>query len=222
MIVQTPWEKLIAPESEFRLVPVRDTELAHFYWCTEIKTTEIWEAFTVGTSGIAANEIVGPARLEGHLCKRCNDELVVFSRTDALKRTKDISDRSGFAHRYARWADPLLCKACEKAVYNEENGERDAAYRREWEERERRQRELRFMPYREYLQTPEWLQTREAALKRARFMRQVCSERSRLQVHHRTYVRRGSEYAADLIVLCEPCHQTFHERMELAEGGRAA
>jgi 5-methylcytosine-specific restriction endonuclease McrA len=220
MIVQTPWEKLLAPESEFKLVPVKDTELAHFYWCTEIKTTEIWQAFSVETSGVAANDIVGPARFDGMACKRCGNGMFAVSRTDALHRVKELGRYDEWP--WAKFADPRICRDCKKDVYRQEHGAGEAAYRAERDAREARQRELRFMPYREYLQTPEWLQAREAALKRARFMCQVCSERSRLQVHHRTYVRRGCEHAADLIVLCEPCHQTFHERMELAEGGRAA
>jgi hypothetical protein len=42
----------------------------------------------------------------------------------------------------------------------------------------------------------------------------------RLNVHHRDYSRRGEERAADVIVLCHTCHETFHDRRDLAAGQR--
>lgn len=83
---------------------------------------------------------------------------------------------------------------------------------------EARRDELRAMPYREYLRSPEWQETRAARLRAARYSCQVCnSSRTRLNVHHRTYERRGDELAADLIVLCEDCHHLFHEQGKLAK-----
>ena len=37
-----------------------------------------------------------------------------------------------------------------------------------------------------------------------------------LQVHHRTYERRGAELDSDLIAFCPTCHGLFHEWLELA------
>lgn len=71
--------------------------------------------------------------------------------------------------------------------------------------------ELRNMPYREYLQTPEWQQRRKVHLDAAGGRCQLCNRDSRLQVHHRTYKNRGSEKFGDLIVLCAGCHKHFHE-----------
>ncbi len=72
--------------------------------------------------------------------------------------------------------------------------------------------ELRAMPYREYLRTPEWRRTRAAALQRAG---QCCSldvtHTDDLEVHHRTYARLGSELATDITVLCRSCHQLHHK-----------
>ena len=73
-----------------------------------------------------------------------------------------------------------------------------------------RLRELRRMGYREYLQTPEWQERREQHLRSARYRCQVCNSDSGLNVHHRSYDRRGEEAWADLIVLCRVCHKTFH------------
>jgi hypothetical protein len=53
--------------------------------------------------------------------------------------------------------------------------------------------ELQSMPYEEYLQTPEWQERRQIMLERAGNCCQVCNGSSDLQVHHRTYERRGNE-----------------------------
>ncbi len=72
--------------------------------------------------------------------------------------------------------------------------------------------------YKEYLKTRHWQKTRAAALKRAGGKCQLCGERAgALNVHHNSYSRRGRELAGDLVVLCESCHDVFHEHLELAE-----
>jgi restriction endonuclease Mrr len=71
--------------------------------------------------------------------------------------------------------------------------------------------ELRAMPYDEYLRTPEWKQTRAAALVRADHRCALDpSHTGRLDVHHRYYERRGAELPSDLIVLCRACHHLHH------------
>lgn len=75
---------------------------------------------------------------------------------------------------------------------------------------------LRSMPYKEYLQTDHWKNTRKKAQERANYRCQLCNTKKQtLHVHHRTYERRGQEYASDLIVLCANCHETFHNHSEL-------
>lgn len=71
---------------------------------------------------------------------------------------------------------------------------------------------LRSMAYEEYLLTPEWRDKRQAALDQAEFACQLCGSTDSLQVHHRTYERRGAERLADLTVLCAECHERFHKR----------
>ncbi len=72
--------------------------------------------------------------------------------------------------------------------------------------------ELRRMGYREYLRTPEWRTTRAAALLRAGHCCSLdATHTTDLEVHHRTYERRGEELASDLVVLCHDCHMTFHK-----------
>ncbi len=71
--------------------------------------------------------------------------------------------------------------------------------------------ELSGMPYWRYLRTPEWRRTRAIALFRAGY---ACSldvtHTSDLDVHHRTYERRGAELPSDLVVLCRSCHLLHH------------
>lgn len=70
---------------------------------------------------------------------------------------------------------------------------------------------LRTMPYKDYLNTAHWQQTRTRALERAGHSCQLCNSQNSLQVHHRTYERRGCERDDDLTVLCARCHSKFHE-----------
>ena len=73
--------------------------------------------------------------------------------------------------------------------------------------------ELKSMPYKEYLQTPEWDQIRRRSLIIADHRCQVCEASSvELHVHHKTYERRGEELPDDLIVLCKTCHEDIHKK----------
>jgi len=76
-----------------------------------------------------------------------------------------------------------------------------------------RRQELQEMPYREYLQTPEWRETRRQAIERAKGRCELCNSTVLLRVHHKSYERRGEEQKEDLIVLCESCHAKFHGKL---------
>jgi 5-methylcytosine-specific restriction endonuclease McrA len=65
--------------------------------------------------------------------------------------------------------------------------------------------------YQDYLQTEHWQQTRERALDRAEHHCQICHCIERLEVHHNTYTNLGHERDADLVVLCDRCHELFHD-----------
>ncbi len=69
---------------------------------------------------------------------------------------------------------------------------------------------LSTLPYNEYLHTRHWWLVRHAALQRANHRCQLCNSMNHLQVHHRTYERRGAERDDDVIVLCDTCHTRFH------------
>lgn len=184
--------------------------LGYMYWeAPAIPVSLVSEA--LGVKDREIQQVVGiyllpvncsNCQTESHVEVKSRNQLVEIQR--ALKSTKP----SRQFH--------YLCSPCqsENQAKNKESSARWEAERREQAER---YGELHTMPYREYLQTPEWQQTRIACLKRARFRCQVCNTGEQtLNVHHRTYERRGYEENADLIVLCHECHQIFHDKGELA------
>ncbi len=70
---------------------------------------------------------------------------------------------------------------------------------------------LQEIPYPVYLTSRHWKKKREDALAKADHACQLCNtQQATLDVHHRTYDRRGWERPEDLIVLCRACHSKFH------------
>lgn len=66
--------------------------------------------------------------------------------------------------------------------------------------------------YQEYLRSSHWQTIRELKLAKGKNECEVCGSNSQLQMHHKTYKRRGKELPEDLVILCKPCHQKFHGR----------
>ncbi len=64
--------------------------------------------------------------------------------------------------------------------------------------------------YEDYLQSDVWKRTRELALEYYGDKCCLCNSADNLNVHHRTYERKGNERLSDLIVLCRDCHATYH------------
>ncbi len=75
---------------------------------------------------------------------------------------------------------------------------------------------LRSLPYDDYLNTEHWQSVRQKALERDGHRCRVCNSTEQLNVHHRSYERRGFEEPEDVTTLCKECHQTFHENGQLA------
>lgn len=69
--------------------------------------------------------------------------------------------------------------------------------------------------YHAYLRSPQWQAKRQRMLAKAKNRCQVCNGTEQLQVHHRTYKNIGSEYLADLVVLCRNCHALFHGKLPI-------
>lgn len=171
------------------------------YWLTQPLGAIVLEAYRVV---YRKKFCPTPARLEAH-CSDC--------RRPGSKQAKSWHD----SRRGVLCAD---CRRKRSAAYE--------AYRQEDElrrqEEERRQElarirlwQLKTMPYFEYLQTPEWQATRRQMLERALFRCQLCNANGLLDVHHRTYERRGEEWEEDLIVLCRRCHQKHHDKLPKAD-----
>lgn len=114
----------------------------------------------------------------------------------------------------------IVCKGCwekyrvdiEKAAEDQAKAkkEREERYEADAKRRAEEWNQLLTMPYKEYLQTDHWKQTRKSAMKRAGYKCQLCNSDLMIQVHHRTYANRGHERNSDLVVLCRRCHANFH------------
>lgn len=70
------------------------------------------------------------------------------------------------------------------------------------------------MPYKAYLKTEHWKETREHMLEKYNHKCAMCDRTDNLQVHHNTYVNRGEEREEDLTVLCPICHMKEHIRID--------
>ena len=135
-------------------------------------------------------------------CSECSKELMV-----TYQHELEIIQRE---------AAPL-CATC-RAI---KNGDHSEELRREREAHLQRQRDLRKMPYLDYLQTPEWRMRRKGAFRRARYRCQLCNIGGvRLNAHHRTYENKGQELPEDLTVLCEECHKQHHSNRHSATDRR--
>ena len=133
-------------------------------------------------------------------CERCQAVL----RRKAKSRT-DYQQSQDWVKRYGQ----PLCEKCKKKdaeEHDRQSRERQASWQAELQS-------LREMPYSEYLKTNHWRALRIEKLKRAKFRCELCSDNFRLQVHHKTYERRGCEWLSDLTVLCEDCHAKFHDKL---------
>lgn len=77
------------------------------------------------------------------------------------------------------------------------------------------------MMYEDFLQTPYWKAVAAKARQGAGYKCQLCGATGvPLIVHHNSYKHHGWEhkyYKTDLIVLCEECHETFHECAEVTD-----
>lgn len=142
-------------------------------------------------------------------CERCGQNIEFRNRThmqeirDALKK-----DNPRYAEGYK-----VICENCWKEVQQERHKEYEIYEAR----KQRRLLELKTMPYSEYLKTQEWQVRRKQHLKSAGYRCQVCNSKGVvLDVHHRTYERRGTENYKDLIALCRDCHRLFHKEGRLA------
>lgn len=162
------------------------------YWNYEvIPTRVIYDFYKTTPQGVAKLLYQATARVKCYDCHQIFD-LVLKSRS----KQKDMR------------RDPVgVCPDCQR-----QRDMHSAGLSEMWAQQEAAIKELARMPYAQYLQTEHWQETRRAALKRAGFKCQLCNSGGVLDVHHRTYERRGQERSADVIVLCRDCHSKFHDK----------
>ena len=150
------------------------------------------------------NEQFVPCLVESGLyCEDCKKPIMA----------KTVSDRQGYKAYLKKKSYTLSCEDCRELSH--------IKYSQKSQTIERMMAEkvanLKSLPYSEYLQTDHWQSIRKQALKRARFKCALCSSDGVLHVHHKNYDHLGEEMSSDLIVLCQPCHEKFHDKLSGGE-----
>jgi len=160
----------------------------------EARRSDIHER-ALAAGGFTPRQLAAPApEAVGHKFARLVDHQLAWALTN-LKRDGLVESPRRSVWRLAGAAREAPSPACDEPIFVD------------------RLDELRRMPYREYLRTPEWRVTRAAALERAgRSCSLDVTHTDALEVHHRTYERLGCELASDLVVLCHACHVVHHEK----------
>ena len=187
---------------EFKSVRDTDLQLAAInecYWAWADMIGEETFASLVGISREDLAKAIVPAEINVS-CNFCSGPVQLLARTNAESNT--LSDLY------------ILCPSCTKDFHRKMARE---TQERSQIEQEKRSSELKTMPYGDYLQTPEWKERRDRQVKIDGGACRLCGSTGHLNVHHRTYDRRGDEGPGDLVTLCQPCHQTFHENRQLAK-----
>lgn len=178
----------------------------YLYWkFPEINTGDLAEAITGLRSVKRLEEAIGPMATDEIRCIKCQKPITFKKRKVLFQALKG--------------SEEFTCSECREIsrrkitpVY------RSPVRKQEEDSRLVRLKELKNMPYSEYLQTPEWQETRKQALKDANYQCALCPATNRvLHVHHRTYERLGEERPEDLTVLCDKCHEKFHTKEESVE-----
>lgn len=65
--------------------------------------------------------------------------------------------------------------------------------------------------YRDYMDSPEWKSRRTKVMRRCGSICEGCGDRPAAEVHHLTYRHFMEEFLFELVGLCEPCHDRYHE-----------
>lgn len=159
-----------------------------------------WGYPLIGANSIKNGKNLSLTTIGTGTCSKCGKEI------DRIEL--EFNSRSSLSIK-----DNIYCYACNIEIENNREIFLEKINKIR-EEKTKRLQELRSMPYQDYLQTPEWQDTRKRALKRANFSCQLCnSNNQQLDVHHRTYENLGEEDNRDLIVLCRDCHSKFHNKI---------
>ena len=73
-------------------------------------------------------------------------------------------------------------------------------------------KELKALPYKEYLNTKHWKKVRDKVKARDKRCK-LCNGKAPFNIHHRSYRNKGkpNKEINDLVLLCADCHDLFHK-----------
>ena len=172
---------------------------AYVYWlCPQVEAETVYRALNVKRGELAK---ILPKISMSAKCKDCDVVGTVYPKTRS--EMKEIQ----------RGKHNEVCPKC-TAIRKARSNAYSLEVARKRAEQESELERLKTMPYLDYLKSDHWKSLRSKMLNRASFSCQLCNSKGRLNVHHRTYERRGCEEYSDLIVLCEHCHSKFHDKLE--------
>jgi len=173
-----------------------------YWYAPEVNAKDIAFGVTGQLQPYTLLKLAGPISV-GIPCDRCNKDLPIRSRAQ-MKSTMD-KVRGGYA-----WAEGyrVVCLPCEEAIHEE----RFREYELERAKQRVREYELKGMPYRQYLATADWQETRCTYL--ANYVHwthalecETCNADASLGVYHKTPDGIGKSY--DLVLLCITCRDAL-------------
>lgn len=183
---------------------------SYVYWhMPEVTADSIaagFRAFNENFHSSVISRIVGPCPFVFR-CEKCGDNAIPSSRSNLMEWRRFLLCN----RKRNRFNGPICLKCKQQETARDPLSEQKMQWERQ--QREARLRALRTMPYKEYLQTEHWLEFREARIRGVGYRCQLCNGGGILDVHHRTYERRGCEQWNDVTVLCRNCHGKFHNKL---------
>ena len=158
----------------------------------------------------------------GMFLGECNEEpsFILFTdkhRQKLIELADEAYGNSQYYNQIAEWSIAW------------ENGKADAEqilsvyafdHCRTIEQAEEHLREMKALPYVEFLKSDYWLIVRRAVIRRHNGKCGVCLSSDHLHVHHKSYDHHGEEHEhlEDLIPLCRSCHEKFHNKVPTPGG----
>jgi 5-methylcytosine-specific restriction endonuclease McrA len=187
--------------SEYSLTQEERLEIAQYLYWLDVKIPKDEIAFNLlGITGVEFSKILN-ASFSDIKCKVCLEPIIFKSKT-AYKEFLD-----NYKKNYGG-----ECKICLERRLEISRMERNKQIKERQTQYHITLNKLKVLPYHEYLQTPHWIKLRDEHLKRSKYRCQICNKSGKLNVHHRTYERKGEEDYNDLVTLCEDCHILFHNQ----------
>lgn len=162
-------------------------------------------------------------------CEQCGDDprKEVRSKTFADGRPQFCYQCIDCGKLIGKWlakGSPAVLQLTERIPFDEAaleayNERRNAMYQdrffakhREYQQAAETADAQRKQEYNDYLKTPAWRNRRELVLKRANNICEGCGKNRATEVHHMTYDHIRNEFLWELVAICRPCHERFHDK----------